>query len=466
MSLLIKRRRPAPAKIFLIFNLVLIIFVFFQGGRPNAYRPLVTAKNLAYYNGRSLKLSGRVCEEADLDYKSRRLTICVGGSISGQVLVSLKLYPEYDYGDYLEITGRLEAPPKIEGFDYESYLARYDIYSVMYYPKASLKASRLNLGQKIYRRLLDFKQGIAKLINQSLPEPEAGLASALLLGYRRTVSQADLKIFARVGLSHLIAISGSHITILSAMLLNFLLFSGFNRRQSLRLIFGFLFLYPIITGLAASALRSSIMGALALLAVYYERVSSLIKALVFAAAAMLIFNPRLLRSDIGFQLSFLALLGIIYVYPLGERLSSYLLDKIQPRLEIKTGLKNVFDIINLTLVSQVMILPIALIDFRQLSLIAPLANILVLWTFPPLLSALIIGSALSSLWPAASVLFFMPAYFLLKFIFFVSSYLASFSGAALNVSGFTWYFGGVYYLFLIILVKLLRKRFLEVHPGF
>jgi len=292
----------------------------------------------------------------------------------------------------------------------------------------------------------------------NLPEPEAGLANAILLGYKRTVLREDLLIFSRVGLSHMIAISGSHITILSAMIINFLLALGVGRRRALLLVFIFLFLYPLVTGLSASAVRSAIMGGLALFAMYNQRNSSLVKALIFSAALMLALNPLLLRSDIGFQLSFLALLGIIYLYPIGEEWTRKFLDKFKLKKKGKDIFKNILDTINLTLVSQIVILPIALINFKQLSIIAPLANVLVLWTFPLLLASLIIAIFLTSLIPGLGLLFFLIPYLILKYIFIVSNLLATPSWAAVNVNGFNWYLEAGYYLVLTVVVCILKKK--------
>lgn len=461
------------SKKFLIINLIFIGAIFLIGFFPEAYKHKISADDIAYYNGHSLTFSGRVCEEADVDYKSRRLTVCALGKTSGNVLVTVNLYPIYDYGDFISITGELKSPPIFDGFDYETYLARYDIYSVIYYPKIELVSGNLSFGQKIFRLLLNGKQFLAARINSNLPEPEAGLSTAILLGYRRTVLREDLNIFSRVGLSHMIAISGSHITIMSAMMINFLLAIGLKRRQALKTIFGFLILYPLITGLSASAVRSAIMGGLAFLAVYYHRSSSIIRALVFSAAIMLIFNPLLLRSDIGFQLSFAAILGIIYIYPFGEAMKNKFLDKLKAgelvfgkfkikKFKLKHGTEKIIttliDTINLTLVSQIVILPIALVNFKQLSVIAPLANLLVLWTFPLLLAALIIALFLSSLMPYLGVLWFFPSYLLLKYIFVISNVLAQPSWAAVTVNGFNWYLGVGYYGILIIGVIFLRRR--------
>ncbi len=447
----------SPSRILLVVNLFFIIVIFILGSFTKVFQKEIRSGDLASYNGQKIAFIGRVCEEADVDYKSRRLTLCADGQAKGQVLATTDLYPIYDYGDFLSISGELQAPPVIEGFDYESYLARYDIYSVMYYPKIKLASGTLSWSQTVYQKLIKGKQFLKSIIDSNLPEPEAGLADALLLGYRRTVYREDLDMFARVGLSHMIAISGSHITILSAMALNFLLALGFSRRHALKIIFVFLFLYPFITGLSASAVRSALMGALAFLAIYYERISSLIRALVFAAALMLAFNPRLLRDDIGFQLSFLALLGIIYLYPLGEKITRRFLEKRRWRTKTKNVFKNILDTINLTIVSQIVILPIALIDFKQFSVIAPLANVLVLWTFAPLLAALIIGIIAAALIPPLGVLFLMPAYFLLRFIFLVSEILAKPAWAAVSVSGFGWQFGAVYYVALAVIMIYFRK---------
>ncbi len=450
-------RYQSLSKIPFVIGLAIIILVWLIGFQPGAFRPALDRSDLAYYNGQEVSVVGLVVEEADVGDKSRRLTVAVSGEVSGQVLVSADLYPEYDYGDFLALSGELEAPPLIEGFDYEDYLARYDIYSVMYYPRVEKRSGSLGWAQAVFRLLLRQKQGIKRIIDSALPEPEAGLATAILLGYRRTVSRPDLDVFSRVGLSHMIAISGSHITILSGMIVSFFLALGLSRRRTFWLVLTFLVLYPLITGLAASAVRSAIMGGLAFLAAYRGQKSSLLQALVFAAAAMLLANPRLLRSDIGFQLSFAAILGIIYLYPFGERWTKRILEKRVRRRGARQFGKAIFDTVNLTLVSQIVILPIALINFQQLSLIAPLANVLVLWTFAPLLAVLIAAVFLSAIIPALSILWFLPAYLLLKFIFVVSGLLATPGWAAINISGFNWWLGAVYYGALAAVVFLGRR---------
>ncbi len=446
--------RLTPARLFLFANLLFILAIFLIGCKPGAFEKQIKAGDLAAHNGEKVSFVGRVCEEAEVDIKSRRLTVCAGG----KVLITTILYPAYNYGDFLKISGELEAPPVLEDFDYESYLARYGVYSLLYYPKIEAAAGVLSGRQKAYHTLLRFKWRLKNLLDRNLAEPEAGLAGALLLGYRRSVERSDLDLFARVGISHLIAISGTHITILSALIINFFLALGLSRRWVLRVVFAFLIFYPIITGLAASAVRSALMGGLALLAVSYGRKANMTNALVSSAALMLLFNPRILRADVGFQLSFAAVLAIIYLYPLGQKVIRRLLAGKGRSSRWKKALQVALETLNLTLVCQIAILPIALINFKQLSLIAPLTNLLLLWSFPFILTALLASLCLSALIPPLGPFFFLPAYLGLKFIFILSDLLARPSWAAVQIRGFNWWWGGLYYLFLTALIYLLRRK--------
>jgi competence protein ComEC len=448
------RRKFSAARLFLTINLVIIVIIFILSLKPGVFEKKIRPNDLAYFNNKNISFQGLVCEESDRDYKSQRLTVCS----AGRVLITTNLYPEYNYGDYVKVSGLLKKPSPFNGFDYDSYLARDDIYSLMYYPKISQASGTLNYSQLIFKSLLEGKLYLKSIIDSNLEEPAAGLANAIFLGYRRTVLSEDLKIFSRVGLSHMIAISGSHITILSAMLINFLLALGIKRRHSFYLVIAFLIIYPLITGLSASAVRSAIMGGLAFLAIYYKRNTKLINALVFSGAIMLLINPQILRADIGFQLSFLALLGIIYLYPIGEKISENLLEKLKLKKQHAKIFKNILDIINLTLVSQIITLPILLINFKQLSLISPLANLLVLWTFAPLLALLIICIFMAILLPIIGPWLFLPAYLLLEYIFIISRFLASFSWAAITINNFNWFWGIIYYLFLLFIICRYNKR--------
>ncbi len=458
------RKKFLISQWFLYLNLSFIFLVFLYGLLPGAFSERKLESEIASYNGEKLSFKAFVCEEADLSYKSRRLTLCAGETgKAGKVLVTTSLYPSYDYGDFLEVSGKLEAPEIFEGFDYPAYLARYDIYSLLYFPQLKLSSGDLSLAQKTKKKLLDFKQDARLILNQNLPEPEAGLASAMLFGYRRSLEKEDLEIFSQVGLRHLMAISGAHLTIISALLLSTLSFLGLSHRRSFFPIIVFLFLFPLITGLAASAIRSALMGFFGFSALYFKRPKSSFRALVFSASLMLIFNPLLLSRDLGFQLSFLAVLGIIYLEPILKRFTNPLIELSFKSLKFKKFLNFVFSLLNLTIASQLASLPIMLFTFEKFSLIAPLANIFLAWTLPFILALLILGIFLSWLLPTLSLYFFWPSYILLNFIFFVSEKLASFQFSALATDSlkedsFKNLFFIFYYFILVLVVRRFNKK--------
>ncbi len=110
-----------PSKIFFAINIGVILFIFVRGIDDRAFSLTFKNTDAAYYNGQNLDFKGQVCEEADVDYKSRRLTVCAGS----RALITTNLYPEYDYGDFLQISGLVKTPEEFNGFDYERYLARH-----------------------------------------------------------------------------------------------------------------------------------------------------------------------------------------------------------------------------------------------------------------------------------------------------------------------------------------------------
>lgn len=439
----------SKSRLFFYGNLLFLFFIivknlFFLDSKINYQDGLVS------WHHQKIEFKGYVCEEAKVDYKIRRLTVC----FQGRVLITTALYPEYNYGDFLLITGKPAPPPKFDTFDYARYLRRHDIYSLMYYPQILKIEGQLNWSQKIYFKILQIKWRFKKIIEKSLPDPESNLALAIILGYKSLLHPDDVQVFARAGLSHLIAISGAHIAIIISLLLNFLQNLGLNKKNSLKVVLIFLVVYPIMTGLSASAVRASLMGSLMLIALYYERLSSSLNALFLSASLMLFFNPLLL-SDVGFQLSFAAVLGIIYFQPINV----YLKNKISNKL--KSWLRKIFvnfwDIFSLTTICQLAILPIMMINFKQVSLVAWLANPLLIWLFPFLLTALLLPLMPALFFPSLSFYLFLPAYFLLKILILGANYFASWSWSVVMINNFNYFKALVYYFFLIFMIWRLNK---------
>ena len=417
--------------------IILIFFaVFFFGcWRYSVDLPKNYPDRIWYYNGEEHKIIGVITKEPDVRQTSQKLEIKVKTlddkikDIKGKILVSVDLYPIFEYGDELEFICVLRAPEKYQGFSYDRYLARYDIYSVCYYPKilSHSNVSEKNIAEKFYKNIYSFKNKVRLLINSSLNKDESDFARAIILGDKRALSDEARENFSQSGLSHIAVISGLHISIIVALLMFFLIWIGLNRNSAFYASGFFLFLYIILIGAPASATRAGLMGFLLLLSLKIGRLNKIANSLLLAATILLLINPRLLRDDIGFQLSFLAVLGIIYIYPKIKRILEKFFKKFKSDFFTQGALwvqstfcVFIINTICVTLSAQIITAPILLYNFGAVSLIAPVSNILVLWLLPFLIVLLLAAIVLGLIFPLLATIFFLPAGLILKYILFIA----------------------------------------------
>jgi len=425
-----------------------ILFLVLGIWRHQQVELRIMNNELRKYNDQEkiITLVGVIAKEPDIREKSVKLTV-QPENINGKVLVTANRYPEYQYGDKLKIIGKLETPLEFEDFNYKDYLKKDGIYSVMDFSKIELIEK--NQGNFIYAKILDFKDKLRESIYQNLSPPQSSILGAMILGDKSRMSGCSqkeieaakergeecLKLKEKLnitGVRHITAISGMHVTILSIILMQILIGLGLWRGQAFYLTMALLILFIVMIGLPPSAIRAGIMGGLFLLAQYLGRLSASSRAIVFAATLMLVHNPLLLKLDVGFQLSFLAMMGIIYLVPIFQNLLPKVPDFFQ--------LKNIFA---LTLSAQIFTLPILIYNFGYVSAVAPIVNILVVSLLPfVILSGFIFGLAGMIFLPLGQILswfswllltylvkivdFFSqipPAYFKIPWVWLLVSYL-------------------------------------------
>ncbi|MBI4779334.1 ComEC family competence protein, partial [Candidatus Falkowbacteria bacterium] len=205
-----------PASLFLLPATILLFAVW----RYGLSLPLDTPDKIWHYNNQQVIVSGYVVAEPDIRDTSRKLEIAVesikqlpGRKIFGKILVTTDLYPEYKYGDRLEFECELKQPEEYKGFAYDRYLARYNIYSVCYYPR--LKVISGKGGNYFYAKIFYFKAKLAGLIDSGLSEPESSLARPIVFGGQKGLEQAIRDDFQKVGLTHIMAVSGFNVSILA-----------------------------------------------------------------------------------------------------------------------------------------------------------------------------------------------------------------------------------------------------------
>jgi competence protein ComEC len=248
------------------------------------------------------------------------------------------------------------------------------------------------------------------------------------------------------GVRHLTSISGTHVSILSSNLMSFLLGIGIWRKKAFWITIALISLFIIFTGLQPPAIRSGIMGACFLTSRYLGRQNSSLRAVVLSAGIMLFLNPLLLIFDIGFQLSFLAILGILLLTPIFEKWLHRLPKKFQIR-----------EITAMSLAAQIFTLPILVFNFGQFSLVAPIANLFIVPILPHIMILGFIFSFLGFLFVPLGFLLSIPCLLLLEYLIVSMGWFADlpFSALFFNISG-SWVF--VYYALLFVFVLFFTRK--------
>lgn len=416
-----------PSRSQILFGACLLV-IFCSGAFSLLPRKTSTAAQIDFFNGRKVEFRATVVE---VDERLGQIKLTVDAlevfhdkswrPVRGKVLLSLPLFPKFHYGDYLEVAAKLQTPAPIENFQYDKYLARYDIYSVCYQPQSKRLAE--NRGNFFLARIYNFRDRIRNLINGTISEPAAALLAGILIGDRAGLPPSLSADFARVGVTHIIAISGYNISVLGVFLLNFFIALGVNRKRAYKFIVVVIFLFVILTGASASVVRAAIMGIIVLSARQFGRQSEIKNVLALTAAVMLALNPKILFYDAGFQLSFISTLGLIYLSPILTRAFQFVPEKFGLRENLAT-----------TMAAIIATEPLIVSQFGRVSLVAPIVNLLVL-PFIPMAMATgamqILGGALFL--PLGKIIGW-SSWLVLNYVIRAAEFFGSQSFAAVNFS--------------------------------
>ncbi len=368
----------------------------FCGGllRGEAGKPLFNAAELAFYNGNpAVVIRALASQPTENHDKSTLLTvsareISVNGldfiPVEGEAVILLPAGRSYRYGDLLLIAGSLETPPERADFSYKQYLENRGVFSYLSYPRVEVTAS--NQGSPVLSTIYTLRDKIAAACEQTVPQPEAAFLSGILVGRDEDIPDSLKQSFLNTGTSHLVAISGFNITILSVLILAItsrLLPRGWSILAAVILLWG----YAIMAGASPSVIRAAIMGSLAMIGRSIGRTKAAINTLGLAAAIMVVDNPLILR-DIGFQLSVAATAGILLLgAPVNDSLVARMTGPDKPAFQNWIW-RNVGDLVIITLAAQLFTLPFLLYHFHTYPLIGMLVNPLVLPVQP---AAMLLG---------------------------------------------------------------------------
>jgi competence protein ComEC len=456
---------PSSKKTLIIAGLCLLTLL--GGGlRFPSSLPPADEHSLCFYNDKgTVDIQGMVSEEPDirdryclLTFSTSEIIVNGGGKeVSGTALIRVPRYPAYRYGDMLKVTGELETPSQSGDFDYKTYLERQGIYSVIYYP--TVEVLDHGQGSKPLEWIYSLREQLSASLARALPEPQGSLAQAILLGLRGNIPDSLNEAFSRTGTAHLLAISGLHISIILAILLSLgILLFGRQRSIYIWLTLALIWLYALLAGMHPPIIRATIMGSLFLIAEYLGRQRSAIIALAFAAAVMVGIQPYILWT-VSFQLSFLAMTGLVLFFPYFQAWGRKGVAAIfRDREALVTTGSMITDVFAASLAAIIAVWPLIAYNFGVVSLVALPATFFSLPALPFIIvtSALVAFVGLFALL-AAQILGWLAWLFLSYLVLIVEGFdaLPHSSLAVSTVS--TWHVWG-YYAILAGAIALFNHR--------
>jgi competence protein ComEC len=247
---------------------------------------------------------------------------CSGRLQANFELDSSSIY--YKYGDLILLNSKIvkiSGPENPNAFNPAAYFALSDVYHQTYVRSKNTKRIGQHKGNIAYQLLIDWRKYLSSVFERHLSGSpnEKAVASALVLGVRSEFS-SDLKnAYADTGATHVLSVSGLHVGLVAG-LLGWLIkrikrkkMDRFSQRE-IAILLAFIWFYVLLTGASASVLRSGLMFSFVILATLVRRKISVYNSLASSAFALLCLEPKFLY-DIGFQLSYLALFGIVFFHP-------------------------------------------------------------------------------------------------------------------------------------------------------
>ena len=372
LSLVVWKENPRLSPMFFAVGVALALGIFRM-----TFVDVSPDQNLYKLVGQKISFEAIISEEPDIRDTSSRYTIRPDLSKSLVLLVADR-FPELQYGDKIKVSGKLDMPKNFNNeneteFDYISYLAKDKIHFLIYRPQIEKIESG---GSKIIVSLYSLKNIFINKISAVVPEPNSSLLAGVIFGAKQSLGQELLDDFRKVGLIHIVVLSGYNITIIAIGVFYLTSFLG-KRNLGFILSAIFIVLFAVMVGLGATVLRACIMALIAILARFLGRPADALRWLFIAGFLMLLWNPLILFYDPSFQLSFMATLGLILFSPF---ISSFISrHKISKFIPTKFGLR---EIVASTLAVQFFVLPLLIRMSGFISIISFLINPIVLPIVP------------------------------------------------------------------------------------
>ena len=340
--------------------------------------------------------------------------------------------------DYLRLAGNLDKN------DHKNFMAgRYNQIIFKADSGDIRKIECSNLSSRIFSFRSRLYSCLKNAFYKNLENENACIAEAVILGNRNNVSGYLTESFKVCGVYHLFAISGLHLSFFIS-----LVYLAFKNIKPSRFIFWatviFLTGYNFLVGERASILRASIMAVIILLAKEWNREYSHKIILYLSYIIIIIYNPYFLY-DLGFWMTYASMAALIFIYPIILRSvrNISMFQKCRIRYFIKIAL--------ISLSIQIVLFPVSAYFFKEVSLISPVANVIIIPVFYILLSILMVSSFATIIWPPVGGIILRTSFIFFECILKTVKILSKFKFCIINFDSFPVKNVIVYYIVLLII---------------
>lgn len=397
-------------------------------------------------------LSGYIRSHPEIRERDQRFILETDHTIPSKVLVTTTTHESLRPGMYITATGRLRIPEAFitdtgRIFHYDRFLAKDDIYFTMSFAHIE-NVSESSL-PPIAHSAWHSKQHLLSVLDRTYSSPGSELLGGMLLGERSRLSDSIQEQFRIAGVVHIIVLSGFHVTIVSLSVF-WILRSFLPQKTALILSIAGILFFIAMVGATSTIIRASSMAIVAILARIFGQSHNGLRGLMMVGGGMTMHNTRILLWDTSFQLSFLATLGLIIF---ADPIEKYLKQFHMPAL---LGIR---ETLVATISAQIMVTPLILYSMGTFSIIAPLANILIVpWTIFIMIGggvSLIIGGSI----PFIGLLVAIPVQVLLSLQLFLADKLSSLSFASITLPPIPlWGIMGIYAIIGAIAYQIYTKN--------
>ena len=342
--------RNRLTKHLLIFSAIIIVAFMYTD---------IKISNLPSVPNEPCIISGRVTEITNENDKS---TLRLKTGTFGNVRLTVYGKSDFIYGDIIRAEAQLFDVSSSHRSGFSRHLMSHRIYVYATADAENViitgnRTSRFN----IFDIAAQVRSNINKTFSTYLPDSVSAMASALLLGDRSGLDAATEEIFRISGITHIVAVSGSHLSMLLTMAMALFGFMHIKRRTPVIIFYlALIWFFVLITGCSFSVIRAAVMCTLVFTAFLIRREADPLSSLAFSVLLLALVNPFAI-FDIGLQLSVLSTASIIIFAPL-----------LNNRLPVFSPLK---ELITTTLTAQIGVLPLSALYFSDISLVAPITNI-------------------------------------------------------------------------------------------